>query len=131
MKSISFLVWLLLACLTARATDFTQGAAFCTFNYATALVAPNTNTVSATNAIEGSLYHTFYFNCTSNLNGAVIWTDFSGDSTNWIVYGSNTMAATASAAINISTNTVSKQSFVRFRLIGTNYTGTLTYLGGR
>lgn len=130
-RTVSILA-LVLAGFTARAGDLTEANAYFTINQSISLSGLNTNSVAGTNYIEDALYHTWYFQSTSNLNGAQIAISFSGDKTNWqATWATMGVAQTASAAVLATTNAVFKQSYWRASFNGTNITGTLTYVGGR
>ena len=130
MKRAIFILITALAALTARAGDLPEANAFYTFNQFVFTNGFTTNQViGGTNYCEDSLYHTWYFNTTSNLNGGLYLIDFSGDQTNWVNWG--TVAGSTSVAGTAETNAVFKQSYWRLRTQGTNVVFNVKYLGGR
>ena len=129
MKRALMILFLTLAVSAARASDLPEAAAFYTRKYVTNFSGLYTNVVVGTNYIEDGLYHTFYINTQTNLNGASFVISFSCDKTNWIPAGTLSTAATGSSAL--MSNFVSKQEYYIVSVTGTNVATTITYLGGR
>ena len=129
MKRALIVLFMALAVSAARASDLPAAAAFYTQSYTTNFSGLYTNIVVGTNYIEDSLYHTFYFNTTTNLNGASFAIAFSCDKTNWVTYATLLTANTGSSAL--MTNFVFKQRYYNISVSGTNVSSTITYIGGR
>lgn len=129
MKRALMILFLTLAVSAARANALPEAAAFYTIKYVTNFSGLYTNVVVGTNYIEDGLYHTFYINTQTNLNGASFVISFSCDKTNWITAGTLSTAATGSSAL--MTNFVSKQEYYIVSVTGTNVATTISYLGGR
>jgi hypothetical protein len=130
MKKLISIWFVALAGLTARASNDAIQNAFYTSDFVASISGVNTNSVIGTNYCGDDLYKTFYFNSFTNLNGSKWEVDFSGDTTNWIVYSSNTITNQATAASQ-STNQLGHQNYYRIVLSGTNVYGKFVYTGGR
>ena len=130
MKRVLTVIFLTLAVSAARAENLPLADAFYGIQYANSFSGLYTNTVVVgTNNIGDALYHTFYVNTTTNLNGASYAIAFSGDTTNWVTAGTLSTASTGASAL--TTNFVSKQMYYRVSVGGTNVAATVSYLGGR
>ena len=85
-----------------------------------------TNQISVTNAVDGSLYHTFHiYNTGTNQLQYVI--DKSMDTTNYVAGATNVVAAGA----NVEAAITGKEGFFRVRTFATNDAFQIDYLGGR
>ena len=130
MKRALIVFLLALAALVARAENLPLANAFYAVQYANSFSGLYTNTVVVgTNNIGDALYHTFYINTSSTVNGAVYTIAFSGDTTNWVTAG--TLSTTSTGVTALTTNFVSKQMYYRVSVGGTNVAATVSYLGGR
>ena len=130
MKRALMILFLTLAVSAARAQNLPLADAFYTVQYANSFSGLYTNSiVVGTNNIGDALYHTFYINTSSTVNGAVYTIAFSGDTTNWVTAG--TLSTTSTGVTALTTNFVSKQMYYRVSVGGTNVAATVSYLGGR
>lgn len=132
MKKILFSVLIIAAAVSlyvfhqAKASSFPTGTRGDTIN-ATLLScsAGVTNKVGAEQFVEGVYMHTIQANNTGT-NPQQYIIDRSLDSVNWIVLGTNAVAAGGTD----ETNFTGKFSYVRARQRGTNSSMTVLYLGG-
>lgn len=130
MKRTLIVLFLALAASVAGAQNLPLANAFYAIQYANSFSGAYTNTVVVgTNKIQDALYHTFYINTSSTVNGAIYTIAFSGDTTNWVTAG--TLSTTSTGATALTTNFVSKQMYYRVSVTGTNVAATVLYLGGR
>jgi hypothetical protein len=129
MKRALTVIFLALAVSAARAGSFTPSTAYFTYTFSDSISGLNTNSIVGTNNIEAGLYHTFYITSTTNLNGSLFSLSVSSDAINWVSVGVLPIASTSGGTV--TTNFVSKQSYYRISVTGTNVVGTISYLGGR
>ena len=130
MNRLISICFVALATITARASNVPIANAYYTSDLVANISGINTNVIVGTNYCGDDLYKTFYFNSFTNVNGVQWEVDFSGDTTNWIIYSTNSTATTAST-VNQTTNFVGHQNFYRVKIYGTNLFGKFVYTGGR
>lgn len=83
-------------------------------------------TLSLTNDISASLYHTFQFTSVST-NATTCWLYRSVDGSGWNLVGSNNLAANGTGEQSMT----GKWRFFRFLVTGSNTVTTAKYMGGR
>ncbi len=85
-----------------------------------------------TNNIAFGLYHTFQVNITGSDTNTVarVAVDRSIDGSNWTIVGTNANAALSTTGAGEQTMT-GKWYWARYRVYGSNVTGTVVYMGGR
>ncbi len=129
MTKIIAILFLAAASFEIKAQNLPLANAYYTTSYVNTFTNLSTNTVSSTNYIGDDLYHTWYFNISTNGGGGNYEIDFSGDTTNWLAYGA---IATATNGTVTYTNHVGKQAYYRIKQVTTtNGVGNVRYLGGR
>jgi len=100
-------------------------AYFTDYNVMLSLAVPNTNSISTTNRVDLSLYHTIHAYSTNAFSFAI---DRSLDTTNWVAGATNAVVANVPVEVTL----VGKYGYIRVRTLGaTNIVGGINYLGGR
>ena len=94
-------------------------------DYAQFVLNSQTNPVF-TNMPVGNLYHTIQF-ANNGTNPFQYAMDVSIAGTNWFLGATNTVATNSVAEATLT----KKESYIRYRIWGTNMTGNIDYMGGR
>ncbi len=128
MKKLISVLFLAVVVFEVKAQNLPLANAYYTTSFVNTFTNLSTNSIASTNYIGDDLYHTWYFNISTNVGVGNFEIDFSGDRTNWLVYGTVT---TATGGTVTYTNHTGKQAYYRVKQIATNSVGNVTYLGGR